>query len=290
MSPSPGFADTERQYATTLGQLGPLLSAHLRRDWKIAISYRLAFVTQISQSVLTLGFLYFLGRLVSAQNLPIGKSASLHLGYFPFAVLGVSLLGVVNAELRTVSGQLRTDQMTGTLEAVLAMPPPPWLTVMSSLAYQLVYSTAAAGLSVLIAVVGFSGMHFHADIASATFAAAGLLISLPLFASLGVGFASAVVVFKRGGTVFGFVVTGFSLLGGVYYPTGVLSRPLHLLSDILPFTWALNVIRAGLLERRLLWGQFGLLLGASAVCVPLSLTLFTRAVARARRSGSLGQY
>jgi ABC-2 type transport system permease protein len=272
-----------------LRQLAQLLPAFLRRDWKIAISYRLAFATQIVQSTITLFTLYFLGRLVSTQSIHIGHSASLRLGYFPFAVIGVALLGLVTTQLKTVSSQLRSDQTTGTFEALLAMPPPPWLSVMGSVAFQLLYATASALVTVLIAIIGF-GMRFHADPGSIAFATAGLVVALALFVSLGVGFAAAVVVFKRGGAVGGALAAAFSLLGGVYYPTSLLPGPLHALSTILPFTWALDVIRAGLLERRLLWGELGLLLAVACVCVPCSLRIFTASVARARRSGTLGQY
>jgi ABC-2 type transport system permease protein len=269
---------------------GPLLLAFIRRDWKIAISYKLAFATQVIQSVVTLAFLYFLGHLVdTTRAIHLGGSASLRLGYFPFAVLGVALLGVVSTELRTVSGQIRSDQTTGTLEALLSMPPPPSVTVACGVAFQLLYSAIIAVATVLIAVV-FFGMRFHATLASGLFALAGLAVSFPLFVSLGVAFASAVVVFKRGGTFFGFVVTGFSLFGGVYYPTSTLSRPLQLVAHVLPFTWALDVIRGGLLEARPRWGELGLLVGVSAVLVPLSLRVFTAAVAHARRRGTLGQY
>jgi ABC-type multidrug transport system permease subunit len=184
--------------------------AALRRDWKIAVSYKLAFATQLLQSILSLGFVYFLGQLINTTKaIRIGSGAGLRLGYFPFAVIGVALLNVVATELRTVSNQIRSDQSTGTLEALLAMPPPPWLTVMGGVAFQLVYAAVNATLTVLIAVV-FLGMRFHATTASFAFAIAGLLISLPLFVSVGIAFASAVIVFKRGGTVTGFVITGFS--------------------------------------------------------------------------------
>jgi ABC-2 type transport system permease protein len=269
---------------------GPLILAFLRRDWKIAISYKLDFATQLVTTVLSLSFVYFLGRLVgSTQSLHIGRYRALHLGYFPFAVIGIGLLGLVSTELQAVSGQIRADQTTGTLEALLAMPPPAWLTVLGSVSYQLAYAAAAAALTVVFAVVGF-GMRFDTTLASGAMAAAGAAVSLALFLSFGVGFASAVVVFKRGGQVAGFVITGFSLLGGVYYPTSLLGSPLRYVSDVLPFTWALNVIRAGLLERQVEWTQFGLLTVASVVCVPVSLAVFNWSVTRARRAGTLGQY
>jgi hypothetical protein len=44
------------------------------------------------------------------------------------------------------------------------------------------------------------------------------------------------------------------------------------------------------LEGQVRWGEFGLLVVTTAVIVPLSLAVFTKAVTRVRRSGTLGQY
>jgi ABC-2 type transport system permease protein len=268
--------------------VGPLLLAFLRRDWKITLSYRLGFVSQLFQSVITLFFLYFLGRLVGARA-GLARTGSLDHGYFPFAVLGVALLGVVNTELGSVSGQIRADQTTGTLEALLVMPPPPWLTIAGSVAFQLAYAALTAVVTVLIGVLGF-GMRFDTSGPGVAAAVLGFAISLVLFGALGAGLASVVIVFKRGAPLAGGVGTAFSLLGGVYYPLGLLHGPLRWLGDALPFTWALDVIRAGLLEHQVRGAEIARLAGVTALLAPLSLRILTLAVARSRRAGTLGQY
>jgi ABC-2 type transport system permease protein len=269
---------------------GSLFLAFLRRDWKIAISYRLAFVTQLVGMLTTLFFLYFLGRLISSTSVVhLGNTPALQKGYFSFAVLGVAMLGIVTAELSQVSSQIRSDQTTGTLEALLAMPPPAWLTVVGGVAYSLLWATLSAVVSVGLAAIGF-GLRLNVSLPSALMAVAGLLVSLVLFAGVGVAFASAVVIFKRGGTLGGATATGFSLLGGVYYPVSVLAGPLRWLADVLPFTWALTIIRGGLLERKLFWSQLGLLTLVSVVLVPVSFAVFSAAVRYSRQKGTLGQY
>lgn len=275
------------RWSTTRAGPLSLVLAFLRRDWGIAWSYRTGFATDVLQSITSVFFLYFLGRLVGSR----GHSAAggLAQGYFPFVVIGVALLGIVTTGLTAVSTRLRTDQTTGTLEALLAMPSPAWLTVLGSASYQLVYAAASAALTVVIAVVGF-GLRFHATLASAALAAAGLAVSVGLFCVMGLAFAAFIVVFKRGGQAPLLVGTAFSLLGGVYYPVSLLPGPLRLVSDLLPFTWSLQVVRRGLLEAQLAWGAFGILILSVLVLVPASLWLFTVAVARSRRTGTLGQY
>jgi ABC-2 type transport system permease protein len=267
-----------------------LFSAFILRDFRIALSYRLAFVTQLVGMLTNLFFLYFLGRLISSTSvIHLGHTPALQQGYFSYAVLGVALLGIVNTELGQVSSQIRADQTTGTLEALLAMPPPAWLTVVGGVAYSLLWATFTGLLSIVFAALGF-GLHFNASLPSALMALAGLFVALILFAGFGVAFASAVVVFKRGGALGGGLGTAFSLLGSVYYPLSVLPSSLRYLADALPFTWAVTIIRGGLLERRVFWSQFAILCLATAVIVPVSLAVFSAAVRYSRSKGTLGQY
>ncbi|HEY2430994.1 MAG TPA: ABC transporter permease [Acidimicrobiales bacterium] len=267
---------------------GPLMAAFLRRDWKITVSYRLGFASQLVQSLVTVFFLYFLGRLVGARGVLTGAGSLRH-GYFPFAVLGVALLGVVGGELNAVSTQIRTDQTTGTLEALMAMPPPPWLTVLGGVSFQLAYAAVVAVVTVLMGVVGF-GLRFDASVAGVVAAAAAFLIALVLFSAFGAALASVAVVFKRGGQVAGALATAFSLLGGVYYPLSLLPVPLRWLGDALPFTWTLDIIRAGLLEGQARWAETGLLAAATVVLAPAALATLSGAVVHSRRRGTLGQY
>jgi ABC-2 type transport system permease protein len=269
-----------------LRQMTILIRAFIRRDWKITISYRVGLISQIFQSVVTLLFLFVLGRLVGNRVVTTG---GLHEPYFPFAVLGVAMLGVVTTELNAVSTQLRNDQTTGTFEALLSLPPPPWMTVLGSVAFPALWASVVAIFTVLVAVAGFA-MRFHATVGSALVACLGMVVALLLFAAIGVGLASLVVVFKFNLPVTTTVATAFSLLGGVYYPVRLLPGPLHVLGAILPFTWALNVVRDGLLEHQSAWAELSWLTAATLVLVPVSLWIFTKAVAHSRRTGTLGQY
>lgn len=264
-----------------------LARAFLSRDWRIALSYRLPFAFDLFQSLTSLVFLFFLGRLVGPRGQSV--SSQLNQGYFAFAVLGTALLGIVTTSLGAVADRIRTDQTTGTLEALLTMPTPSWVTVLASATYQLVYATALALMTVLIAVVGF-GMRFDAQPAGIPIAILGLIGAVALFSSAGVAFAAFVIIFKRGQSLIALTTSVFSLLGGVYYPIAVLPGPLQVLAHILPFTWTVDVIRDALLAGQLPWGKLGIVLGAAVVLVPASLWILTVAVAQSRRTGTLGQY
>lgn len=264
-----------------------VFAAFIRRDVRIALSYRFGFASTLVQSLVSVVFVYFLGHLVGSRAASGGSV--LRQGYFPFAVLGVALLGVVSAGLSAVSERLRNDQVTGTFEMLLSTATPPWLAVLSGAIYPLLYSTAIGLVTVGIAAGGF-GMRLHTGPAGAGVAVAALLLTFVLFCTLGVGLASAVVLFKAGVPVVPLTTTVFTLLGGVYYPVSLLPAGVRVLSYLLPFTWSLDVIRAGLLLGQVRGLELLWLALSTAVLGPLSLGVFAAALNRSRRSGTLGQY
>lgn len=273
---------------STLGRNRPgaALWAFLRRDWSIAWSYRLPFFIGLGQTVLTLGFLYFLGRLVGPRI--VADAHGLHGGYFAFAVIGASVLTMFSNTLVSVALRLRTDQTTGTLEVLFTMPPRPALTVLGSAFYQVTYAAVSAMLTVAGAVV--LGMRFDVDLPSALVALAAVVASLVLFCSVGVALAAYVLVFKRGETLTTLAAAGVSLLGGVYYPVALMPRALRIIADALPFTWSVNVLRGALLGAQAPALRLGELAAAAAVMLWVSLWLFGAALRHAQRQGTLGQY
>lgn len=261
-----------------------VLGAFLRRDLAVAVSYRLAFVLGLGQSILSLVVLYFLGRLVGPR---IGVAAT-HGTYFDFAVIGSTLLAVFSASLVSVSQRLRTDQATGTLEVLFTMPYRPSQTVLCSAAYQTVYAAASAVVTLAVAVA--LGLRFDVSGWSALVAVAGFACALAFFVALGVVLAAYVMVFKRGETLTSIALAGISVLGGVYYPVSLLPGALRTLADALPFTWVVTVLRQSLLDGGAPVGRLGMLAGADLVAVPVALAVFAAALRHAQRRGSLGQY
>ena len=263
-----------------------LALAFVRRDWAIALSYRLPFYLSVVQSVLTLGFLYFLGKLVGHR---ISVTAQgLHGGYFAYAVLGTTMLAMFTVILTTVASRLRTDQTTGTLEVLFTLPPRAEVTVMAGAAYQVVFSLVSGLLTVLLAVT--FGMRFDASPAGAVVAALALAGALVLFGATGVLLSAFVLVFKRGETLTALGAAGLSLLGGVYFPVRLLPSGLRTVADLVPFTWALDAVRRALLGHEAPLALTGGIWLAAACLAPVSLRVFRAALRRARRQGTLGQY
>jgi ABC-2 type transport system permease protein len=171
----------------------------------------------------------------------------------------------------------------------MATPRGPSLIVLSGAIYDLIRATIT-GLVLIAAAVVIFGLRLALDPESLGLALIALLGCLGLFASLGVVVAAFTVVIKRATALLGMMIAGLALLGGVYFPISVLPAPLEQLANILPFTWALDVVRAALLGGDVDPAQLAGLYAAVAVLLPIALFGFTLAVKRARRTGTLSQY
>jgi ABC-2 type transport system permease protein len=264
-----------------------IISAFLRRDFRIYVSYRASFAFQSVSILLEIALFFYLSRVVDQAH--FSAKQGLSGGYFGYAVVGLALLTMVQVSLSSYSYKLREEQTTGTFEALMATPTPPALIVLSGAAYDLIRATVT-GFVLIAAAVAIFGLRLVLDPGSIGIAVVALVGCLGLFASLGVVVGACTVVFKRATALLAMMVTGLALLGGVYFPIEVLPSPIEELAKILPFTWALDVVRAALLGGDVNPAQLGGLFASAAVLLPLALLGFNMAVKHARRTGTLAQY
>ncbi len=265
---------------------GAWLGAFIRRDWKIARSYRLQFMLDVCAVPLTLGMFYFLSRLIDGGRLP--SDADLSQGYFAFAAVGLAVLRMAQTALNSFSSRLRTEQTTGTFETLLSSPVSPSVVALGSAAFDLLRATVGGSVTVLVAML--FGLRLHVGAGMLLSVVVGLPALIATFAAVGVVVAAFAVVFKQVTALLGMVTAVLALLAGVYFPVGILPGPLETLANLLPFTWGIDVLRAGLLRGELAAGRLALLVGFAVVALPLALALFGRAVDFARRRGTLTQF
>ena len=264
-----------------------IVVAVLRRDWRIAVSYRSSFVLELGSIVFFLALFYYLGRLVNEDELAARESLSGD--YFAYAAVGIALFRMVSLSLAGFAAKLREEQTTGTFEALMTAPVSSGLIVLASSAYDLIRG-AISGLVVLVAAIVLFGLDLELGPGSLATATLAIIGSLGLFAALGAALAALIVVLKRATAVLGLALTALALLGGVYFPVDVLPAGLEAIAEASPFTWALDVLRASLLGGDVDPAQLAGLFAAVAVLVPLSLAGFAWALRRARRTGTLATY
>jgi ABC-2 type transport system permease protein len=260
-------------------------AAFVRRDWAVARSYRMNFVMSLISSGFFLIVLYYFGKLVDRGGFEKGD---LRQGYFPFVVVGIALLQIVQAALRSSAVRIRDEQTTGTLEAVVATPASLASIALGGSVYDVLQATALSGA--LVACAFLLGLHLHVGLASAGASLVALVALVVLFTSLSVVVAAFIVVFKQGGILTRLVGNGLAFLGGVYFPIALLPGPVRAVAQAVPFTWGVDALRASLLRGEVEPARVAGLVASAAVGLPIALWLFRVAVDRSRLRGTMAQF
>jgi ABC-2 type transport system permease protein len=260
------------------------VGAIFKRDLLIFMSYRTRFLSTLLSRVVSLILFYYLSRLVTSKA--VGSSDD----YFAFVVVGLIIFGVLTSTLLTPVMTLRSELQAGTFERMVVSPFGAVRSVASLLAFPLVLSLVLGVLSLVFAGVAFSLQLRWATVPLAIPVAA---LGAFAFAPFGLAMTAAVVVFKQtnaGATV---IITGISLFAGVYFPISVLPSWIRWVSDVQPFTPAVDLLRNLLVGTPLhgsAVGELAKLVGFAVVTFPLALLLLRFAVSRSRARGTIIEY
>lgn len=262
--------------------------AFFRRDLLVMWSYRLAFFTDwigmLSQVVL----FYLIGRLVDPGNLPSfgGEPTS----YVEFVAVGIALSSFLQITLSRLSGAIREEQLTGTLESVLVTPTSSVTWQLGSMVYDLAYVPIRTLLFLLLVSI-FFGVDLSLDGLGPT--AAALLMFIPFAWGLGMISAGAVLTFRRGGGAVGIAVFILVVTSNSYFPIEVLPSWIEPLVAINPLTITLDSMRVALLGGEgwaAAWPAILRVAPMSAGSMIVGMAGFRWALRRERRHGTLGLY
>src|SRR2546423_13376749 len=96
-----------------------ILRALLLRDYRVRNSYRFTIALDLFVGILDIIVYYFISKTFKgASSASLGGAPS----YFAFALVGIAITAVVQATAQGVGYRLREEQLTGTLEALVAQP------------------------------------------------------------------------------------------------------------------------------------------------------------------------
>jgi ABC-2 type transport system permease protein len=264
------------------------IPAFVRRDWKIALSYRAVFIGDAIALAGQIVVFYFIARLVDPGKLPTygGTVPS----YLAFVSIGLVINLTAGALLHQVAAQLRQEQLMGTLEALMATPTTGATLQLGSVAYTLLFVPIRAAILLGAIAIGF-GLELHL---SGVAPAIVLLVAfLPFTWGLGLISAAVVVTFRRGASATGFLLTLLGLVSGAVFPIALLPPLLRAIADWNPFALAIDGVREALIGGAG-WtpalSSLGHLAPLSAAGFGLGVMCFRAAIARERRRGTLGAY
>jgi ABC-2 type transport system permease protein len=261
------------------------IGAIARRDLRIEGSYRLRYLNRLVEVAITAVIVFQLSRLIvdSPELARFGGS------YFDYALVGLAVLTVARLGISTFNANIVAEQTQGTLEVLLATPS----RVSVLLAGSFVFPFALTSIDLVlygagIAVIG-DGLR-----------PIGLLYSVPLlaltlasFCAIGVVGAALVVLTKRGDPLAAPFVALTSILSGAVFPVSTFPTVLEVLARMFPAYYGINGLREALLTDAGfsdILPDILVLVAFDVVLLPLSLAVFGRALAAARRTGTLSNF
>jgi ABC-2 type transport system permease protein len=259
--------------------------AFLKRDFQSEVSYRLAFVMQIGGMLLSLVSFYYIAQMVDPKTEGLD-------GIPPFEwwLIGMSFQFYFSVALSSFATKIRSEQVLGTLEAMLVSPTPTSIVIFSSAAWDFTYG----GLRMMI-LLGFAMGIFGIQLYTNSLFALALGVALTLLSSAGLGILSAsfILYFKRGNPINWLLSGATTLLGNVFIPIQQLPEWIQPVSKILPATWSMKVVRGSLLQGQSftdLRGDLMVLALLTLILLPAGLICSRFAIRRAKRAGTLVQY
>lgn len=260
------------------------LKAVASRDLQTQTSYHFALLLRFGAVALAMASFYFIAQLV--QDSP--ELARFRGGYFEFVLVGMMVTSFTLVGLQTFAQSLATEQSLGTLEILLASP----TRVGNLLAGALVVPLAMTAVEIvlyLILGIGVVGVGF--SLVGALLAFPLLVLTVATFCAFGILSASFIVLTKRGDPITVVLAQGTAFLGGAYFPVTLLPEPLQLVARITPGYYGIRGIREALLSAAgpaELFDELTVLIAFTAVLLPGSLWLLSRALRVARVTGTLG--
>jgi ABC-2 type transport system permease protein len=259
-------------------------AAVFRRDFALFASYRMRFFTTLFTTAVSLVLFYYVSRLVRSDR--VGDPDD----YYAFVVIGIVIFGVLTSTLSIPVGTLRQELLAGTFERMVLSPFGPVACVLSLMLFPLALALVTSILS-----LGFAAAVFGLDLRWPE-----AVLGFPLgimgaiaFTPFGLLMAAAVIIFKQTNAGATFVITGVTLLAGVYFPVSLLPGWIRWASDVQPFTPAVDLLRHQVVNTPLT-GDWALdlakLILFPAVMLPLSLMALRAAIGLSRRRGSIIEY
>lgn len=264
------------------------LPAFVRRDFLVAWSYRMSFVSDIANLVGQIAVFYFVGLMVDPGVLPTYGGSEVT--YLEFAAVGIAVGVLVQFALDRVATALRGEQLMGTIESVLATPTTPATIQIGAVAFDLIYVPLRTFVFLLGVTLAF-GLHFSA--AGLLPAAIVVAAFIPFVWGLGVATAGFLLTFRRGSSFVGLGFVALGLLSGVYFPLDLLPGWLTTIAELNPVAIAIESMRDSLLggeSVRAALTNAAIVAPWSAASLAFGVGIFRLALLRERRQGTLGLY
>ena len=262
--------------------------AFLKKDFLIESSYKLSFLLNIFAVLVSILTYFFIDKLFGHRV--VSHLEEFGVNYFSYVLLSMAFFSYIGVGLGSFSSRIRSEQIQGTLEALLLTPTKISIILLSLALWNLCFATLNVVIYILAGIFLFNINFTDVNLLSTLVI---LILTITSFSGLGILSASFIMVFKRGNPV-GWVINSLQgLIGGVYFPITVMPVWLQFLARFFPITYAIRAIELAVYRGfglSQLGEEIGFLLLFSCLLLPLSFASFKYALKKARQQGSLLQY
>jgi len=262
--------------------------AFLKKDFLIESSYKLSFLLNIFAVLVSILTYFFIDKLFGHRV--VSHLEEFGVNYFSYVLLSMAFFSYIGVGLGSFSSRIRSEQIQGTLEALLLTPTTISTILLSLALWNLCFATLNVVIYILAGIFLFNINFTNVNLLSTLVI---LILTITSFSGLGILSASFIMVFKRGNPV-GWVINSLQgLIGGVYFPITVMPVWLQFLARFFPITYAIRAIELAVYRGfglSQLGEEIGFLLLFSCLLLPLSFASFKYALKKARQQGSLLQY
>lgn len=258
--------------------------AVIRRDFRIALSYRIQLIAGVLGGLFTLTTFYYVSRLVRVS--PFDSPDD----YYAFVIVGILILGVLNSVLAGPPTLLRQELVAGTFERMAVSPFGPVGAIASMMLFPFIFALVTSAILLLLGVVIFG---VDLQLSTAALAVPAAVFGGLAFAPFGALLVALTLVIKQAAMGTTWVIALISLVAGIYFPVALLPGWLAWASEVQPFTPAVDLLRHFLLGSPLResgWLTMAKIGGFVALFLPLSLWVLAAAVRLVRRRGTITEY
>jgi ABC-2 type transport system permease protein len=205
-----------------------------------------------------------------------------------YLLIGAMLWSYLSMLFDILSETVSWERWEGTIEYTFMSPASRATHLIGTSVYAVIY-----GLIRSIVMFGVISLFFTLDVSNANFPAALFILAICSVSLVGFGMCAAVMPLlspEKGQQVTMIFGSTLLLISGVYYPVDVLPSWMQALAKVSPVTYALQGVRAALLDGAgvsSLWSSIWPLLIMGVICVPLGLWVFQAGERYAKRTGRL---
>ena len=262
--------------------------AFIKKDFLVESSYKLSFLLNVFGVLTSILGYFFIDKLFGHRI--VSHLEEFGVNYFSYVLLSMAFFSYAGVGLGSFSHRIRSEQMQGTLEALL-LTPTKISTILFSLGlWNLLFATLDMAIYIMLGIFLFKISFANVNILSTLVI---LFLTIISFSSLGILSASFIMVFKRGNPV-GWIINSLEgLIGGVYFPITIMPAWLQFLARFFPITYAIRAIELAVYKGYSILQlnkEIGFLLLFSLLLLPVSLASFKYSLKKAKKNGSLSQY